>query len=171
MIMSTITLVDRVDETLQWLDVEQYERGAAVVPIAEARSRLSDMRLTPEQMLQRGQARQRSLAATAQALDEERKRIERLEPVAVAGHAVAAAYLNPDEYAGTMMKRFRDLLDAHQATTPSPAPVRHVVVALDQLQWRRAVCNIAEALAYGPPTAEQLAALRTVLANRPADES
>jgi hypothetical protein len=89
--------------------------------------------MNPDQDLQRRVAElTRGLQATEQALSDERFAGRNDAIIAVPARAFAASWPAGAEY--ETKGPLRDLLVAHRATTPSPTPATHVVVAVDDLK-------------------------------------
>jgi hypothetical protein len=86
----------------------------------------------------------RAAHANAQRVLELEAELSRTAPVAAAAHAYCA---DPSE-----LSRYQALLAAHRATTPSPTPPTHTVVAVAELERLRAAAG--ELGADGPGWAE-----------------
>jgi hypothetical protein len=92
--------------------------------------------MNPDQDLQRRVAElTRGLQATEQALLDERAAGRNAFVMAAPAHEVARAW----ERGGDLTPEMAVLVAAHRATTPSPTPPTHVVVAVDELDRLRAI--------------------------------
>jgi hypothetical protein len=92
----------------------------------------------------------RAAHANLQALLDARAELSRTGPVAAAAHAYCAAWQQMMDSPGRTLIHCREehgaLLAAHRATTPSPTPPTHVIVAVGELEALRAIADAAGAL-------------------------